>query len=162
MTLRGKKPSSGLKNNDFFAAANYNMSRRVSSSHHDLMQLVFSNMFTVQKLHEYSLESGVSLFKAGAVEEVKGNQLIFIYYEVTDVKEIEEIPILSVWGFISSCGGTLGLFLGFSCHSAIFYLLLNVEKRIPPSQASPNFKQKIKSESPPMHIENETITLQLQ
>ena len=112
--------------------------------------------------HEYSLKSGVSLFKAGAVEEVKGNQLIFIYYEVTDVKEIEEIPILSVWGFISSCGGTLGLFLGFSCHSAIFYLLLNVEKRIPSSQASPNFKQKIKSESPPMHIENETSTLQLQ
>ena len=110
--------------------------------------------------HEYSLESGVSLFSS--VEAIKGYQLIFIYYEVTDVKEIEEIPILSIWGFISSCGGTLGLFLGFSCHSAIFYLLLNIEKRIPSSQASPNIKQKIESESPlAMRIEkNESSTLE--
>ena len=67
------------------------------------------------------IKSGVSFFKP--MDEVIGYQYMIIFYEDTDVQINEEIPVMSLWVFISSCGGTLGLFLGFSCHSAIFYCL---------------------------------------
>ena len=58
------------------------------------------------------------------IEIEEGFQLIGIYYQKWNaILEQEEIPILSSWGFISSCGGTLGLFLGFSFYGTIISII---------------------------------------
>ena len=68
---------------------------------------------------------GASIFDGLFGTEVKeGVQIIDIYYknEKTYVEE-EELRILSLWGFISSCGGTFGLFIGFSFYGTITSIL---------------------------------------
>ena len=58
------------------------------------------------------------------VEFEEGFQFIQIYYQKwNEIVEHEEIPILSSWGFLSSCGGTLGLFLGFSFYGTIVSII---------------------------------------
>ena len=64
------------------------------------------------------------------VHELSGHQLLFIFYETNDVLHKQEIPILNIWGFISSCGGSLGLFLGFSINTTIFSILDFVIKMV--------------------------------
>ena len=52
--------------------------------------------------------------------DFKGQQLLYVYYETQDVSYYQQIPVLSFWGFLSSAGGSIGLFLGFSCYSTLF------------------------------------------
>ena len=54
------------------------------------------------------------------LQDTKGQQFIYAYYTNTDVSYYQEIPVLSFWGFLSSAGGSIGLFLGFSCYSSLF------------------------------------------
>ena len=49
--------------------------------------------------------------------QIKDEQWPYIFYDSTNVTYYQQIPILSFWGFLSSAGGSLGLFLGFSCYS---------------------------------------------
>ena len=51
---------------------------------------------------------------------LQGQQFIFVYYVNSDVSYYQQIPVLSFWGFLSSAGGSIGLFLGFSCYSSLF------------------------------------------
>ena len=77
-----------------------------------------------------SLYDGASVNGYFTLEEMKNHQFINIYYVNNEVMEIEEIPILSLWGFISSCGGSLGLFLGFSCYGTISSLIECTKEKI--------------------------------
>ena len=79
-----------------------------------------------------SLYDGADL-AGGAIfplEEIKQHQLVNLFYKKKEVLEIEDIPILSFWGFVSSCGGSLGLFLGFSCYGTISSLIDNTKERM--------------------------------
>ena len=79
-----------------------------------------------------SLVGGASLIggKYSSLEEMRHHQFVNIFYEKEEVLEIEDIPILSFWGFVSSCGGSLGLFLGFSCYGTISSLIDNTKERM--------------------------------
>ena len=54
-----------------------------------------------------------------SVEDLKDEHHVYIFYDSTNVIYYQQIPILSFWGFLSSAGGSLGLFLGFSCYSSL-------------------------------------------
>jgi hypothetical protein len=54
------------------------------------------------------------------LQDFKGQHFIYAYYVNTDVSYYQEIPVLSFWGFLSSAGGSIGLFLGFSCYSTLY------------------------------------------
>ena len=83
-------------------------------------------------LDEMSLYVGADL-AGGAIfplEEIREHQIVNIFYKKNKVLEIEDIPILSFWGFVSSCGGSLGLFLGFSCYGTISSLIDSTKERM--------------------------------
>ena len=70
-------------------------------------------------LQFYGYYDGVGYWpKAGLA--LQGQQFIFVYYVNSDVSYYQQIPVLSFWGFLSSAGGSIGLFLGFSCYSSLF------------------------------------------
>ena len=71
------------------------------------------------KLEVYGHHDGLG-FWPNSEMELQGQQLIFAYYVNTEVSYYQQIPILSFWGFLSSAGGSIGLFLGFSCYSSLF------------------------------------------
>ena len=71
------------------------------------------------KLEVYGLHDGPG-FWPKSEQELQGQQIFFAYYVNTEVSYYQQIPILSFWGFISSAGGSIGLFLGFSCYSTLF------------------------------------------
>ena len=57
---------------------------------------------------------------------IQANQIgnehwLIIFYDCTDVNHYQQIPIRNIWSFVSSAGGSLGLFLGFSCYSVLKY-----------------------------------------
>ena len=84
-------------------------------------------------LDKVSLYDGASLVSGGKyflLEEMRHHQFVNIYYDKNEVLEIEDIPILSFWGFVSSCGGSLGLFLGFSCYGTISSLIDSTKVRM--------------------------------
>ena len=71
---------------------------------------------------------GLTQFKKHLYPDFKTNQnynehWIIIFYDSTDVIHYQRIPICSVWSFISSIGGSLGLFLGFSGYSVLSYFI---------------------------------------
>ncbi len=49
-------------------------------------------------------------------EDMEGRQIINLYFEKSKATIQEFTPTLTTWGLISACGGSLGLFLGFSCY----------------------------------------------
>lgn len=61
------------------------------------------------------MHSGAGLIKS----DLGSTQVINLFYETTYVKHEFEIPVMSIWGLMSSIGGSLGLFLGFSCFSVV-------------------------------------------
>ena len=79
------------------------------------------------KLNSMELKYGVSL-PTKTSERMKGYQTVWLFYDSRDVVKYQQIPILSFWGFVSSVGGSLGLFLGFSFYSIIFPLIDNIKK----------------------------------
>ena len=71
----------------------------------------------------YGYQDGLDYyFPISLMEQLdfKGQQLLYVYYETQDVSYYQQIPVLSFWGFLSSAGGSIGLFLGFSCYSTLF------------------------------------------
>ena len=50
------------------------------------------------------------------LKDIVGHQVIYIYFYKDEATVEDYIPTLSTWGLISACGGSLGLFLGFSCY----------------------------------------------
>ena len=54
-------------------------------------------------------------------DQIKDEQWLIIFYDSTDVIHYQQIPIRNFWGFVSAAGGSLGLFLGFSCYSVLSY-----------------------------------------
>ena len=71
----------------------------------------------------YGYQDGLGYYFPKSVMEqqyFKGQQLLYVYYETQDVSYYQQIPVLSFWGFLSSAGGSIGLFLGFSCYSSLF------------------------------------------
>ena len=71
------------------------------------------------KLEVYGYYDGLGFWPKIDLE-LQGQQLIFVAYENTEVSNYQQIPVLSFWGFLSSAGGSIGLFLGFSCYSTLF------------------------------------------
>ena len=75
--------------------------------------------------------------KADDVSAVKreSTRAIFMYYSTTDIKVSTTSQLISLSSFISSIGGNLGLFCGFSFLSSFFYVykifqgLLRARKR---------------------------------
>ena len=63
----------------------------------------------------------LSLYPKAKIDRIKNEKWLFIYFDKTDVVYYQQIPILSIWSFISSAGGSIGLFLGFSCYSVLSY-----------------------------------------
>ena len=75
------------------------------------------------KMELYGYQDGLDYyFPISLMEQLdfKGQQLLYVYYETQDVSYYQQIPVLSFWGFLSSAGGSIGLFLGFSCYSTLF------------------------------------------
>ena len=73
------------------------------------------------KMELFGYQDGISyFFPKSEMQDFKGQQFIYAYYVNTDVSYYQEIPVLSFWGFLSSAGGSIGLFLGFSCYSIMF------------------------------------------
>ena len=52
------------------------------------------------------------------LEDIAGYQTIYMFLK-SDVRVEELIPTLTFWGLISACGGSLGLFLGFSFYGLV-------------------------------------------
>ena len=50
------------------------------------------------------------------------SRAIFMYYSTTDIKVSTTSKLISLSSFISSIGGNLGLFCGFSFLSSFFYV----------------------------------------
>ena len=74
------------------------------------------------KMQVYGYHDGLAYVPKSEMEQhdFKGQQIIYAYYVNTDVSYYQQIPVLSFWGFLSSAGGSIGLFLGFSCYSSWF------------------------------------------
>ena len=61
--------------------------------------------------------------KSDASATKKGStRAIFMYYSTTDIKVSTTSQLISLSSFISSIGGNLGLFCGFSFLSSFFYV----------------------------------------
>ena len=71
------------------------------------------------KLEVYGYHDGLGFWPTSELD-LQGQQLIFVLYETTEVSYYQQIPVLSFWGFLCSAGGSMGLFLGFSCYSTLF------------------------------------------
>ena len=54
---------------------------------------------------------------------------IYIFYETNDIIHNEEVPLMTIWGFIGACGGNLGLFLGFSFSTFFDFLISFMSKK---------------------------------
>ena len=78
--------------------------------------------------HRFSLYNGI--VNHIPLEKVNNTILIYLFYQSTDVKNSQQIPIMTFWGFISATGGSLGLFLGFSCLSSVWTLFDMFEKKV--------------------------------
>ena len=78
--------------------------------------------------HKLALTNGI--VNHLPLEKVQDSILLYIFYQSTDVKNSQQIPIMTFWGFISAAGGSMGLFLGFSCLSSVWSLFDLMEKRI--------------------------------
>ena len=52
-------------------------------------------------------------------EDMQGRQIISLYFAKSEATLEEFIPTLTTWGLISACGGSLGLFPGFSCFGLV-------------------------------------------
>ena len=75
------------------------------------------------KMELFGYQDGLSYYFSKSeieLQDFKGQQFVYAYYVNTDVSYYQEIPVLSFWGFLSSAGGSIGLFLGFSCYSSLF------------------------------------------
>ena len=79
-------------------------------------------------LHRYFMRSGVAHHMP--LEKVNNSILIYLFYQSTDVKNSQQTPLMTFWGFISACGGSLGLFLGVSCLSSVWTFINMIEKNI--------------------------------
>ena len=66
------------------------------------------------------------------VSQIKDEQLqsLLIFYDSTDIIHYQQIPILSIWSFVSSAGGSLGLFLGFSFYSILSHCYDYIKERL--------------------------------
>ena len=71
-------------------------------------------------LQFYGYHDGMGYWPKSELDLLQGQQFIFVYYVNSDVSYYQQIPVLSFWGFLSSAGGSIGLFLGFSCYSSLF------------------------------------------
>ena len=50
----------------------------------------------------------------------EGVKMLWIMYQTTEVVESQEDKLVSFPSFVGGVGGNLGLFLGFSCLTALF------------------------------------------
>ena len=58
-----------------------------------------------------------------------GTMSIYFRFASNRIKVGEEIPILGLRDFIGSVGGSLGLFIGFSCYSYLVAIIDSMFKR---------------------------------
>ena len=49
--------------------------------------------------------------------------MLFLFFEGTEVLRMEEVPLMSIWGYIGTMGGNIGVFLGLSGYSLIQFVL---------------------------------------
>ena len=49
--------------------------------------------------------------------------MLFLFFEATEVLHMEEVPLMSIWGYIGTMGGNIGVFLGLSGYSLIQFVL---------------------------------------
>ena len=71
----------------------------------------------------YDSHSGMSLLRDPNTN--RSTRELYIYYQTTTVVVSKEILVMGFWDFVSACGGSMGLFLGFSffsCGSDLIYL----------------------------------------
>ena len=62
--------------------------------------------------------------------QIKDEQWLLVIYDSTDIIHYQQIPILSIWSFVSSAGGSLGLFLGFSFYSILSHCYDYIKGRL--------------------------------
>ena len=70
--------------------------------------------------------SGVEFYDD--ISEFDGASIVYFFYGKDEATVLQYIPTLSTWGFISSCGGSLGLFLGFSFYNIITFALHQIDR----------------------------------
>ncbi len=98
---------------------------------HRSMDDVFNKMYgnaiseCQRNCKEVKYESKMRFFKlmdgladSYELEDIAGYQTIYMFLK-SDVRVEELIPTLTFWGLISACGGSLGLFLGFSFYGLV-------------------------------------------
>jgi len=86
----------------------------------------------------YTIDLGYSHANTEAVREAdekahlssNGIFKLHIYYKTLNVEERKENLVYDAGSFFAAAGGNLGLFLGFSCLSAVFALISYTEKWI--------------------------------
>ena len=77
------------------------------------------------KLSMYNIEDSKEENANATKESVRA---IFMYYSTTDVKVLTTSKLISLSSFISSIGGNLGLFVGFSFLSTFFFFYNFLER----------------------------------
>ena len=75
----------------------------------------------------YDIYSG--LIHVANIDINDEKKVVYLFVENTDVEVSRQVPVMTFWGFVSSCGGSMGLFLGFSFLSTLFDLYSWMEKR---------------------------------
>ena len=68
---------------------------------------------------------------------------IFMYYSTTDIKVSTTSKLISLSSFISSIGGNLGLFVGFSFLSTFFFFYNFLERLFRTPKSEQNFVERI-------------------
>jgi hypothetical protein len=57
-------------------------------------------------------------------------KLLFLYYLEHTIEVSKQVKVVSFNGFVSSFGGSLGLFLGFSCLPTLFQMKKFIRDRL--------------------------------
>ncbi len=78
------------------------------------------------KIRFYEILNGVQFYEP--MDEVNGHQKVYFYFGTNNATLQQYIPTLTLWGLISACGGSLGLFLGFSFYNLVSSLLRYAKK----------------------------------
>ena len=74
-----------------------------------------NHLVTYQEVTTMEIEDSVKNITESLKNFVKQNFIsVTIYFGSFDVRTISEIPIYSFWGFLSTLGGALSLFLGLT------------------------------------------------
>ena len=91
-----------------------------------------STMDHEKEKYETSTNHGEN--EQGATNKNKPSRTILLYYSTTNVRISSTSKLISLSSFISSIGGNLGLFVGFSFMSVFLFVYKCLTKITPPSK----------------------------